>query len=140
MDIAPFYLWMIGITISIGLIVLINYVFNKKQVKPTYNFQDEKRILNLEIHKNMQAIYVHLGKRFRELNPLKLKKVIDESYDLEARSIVSLLNNCETKQEVFMMMDEEFYCWNWTSPLYDEFYDVLMMIADEVWQELNKKD
>ncbi len=140
MDIAPFYYWMFGILISIGLIVLFSLVFSKKQEKPTYNLRDEKRILNIEIQEDMQAIYAQIRSRFRETNPLKLKKMTDDSYDLEARSIVSLLGNCENKQEIFMMMDEEFYRWNWSSPLYDEFYDVLMVIADEIWQELNRKD
>jgi hypothetical protein len=108
-------------------------------VKPTYNFRDEKRVMALEITEDMQPIYELLLNRFREMNPLKLKKMTEESYELEARSIVSFLEKCENKQDVFMMMDEEFYRWNWSSPLYNEFYEALMSISEEVWLKINKK-
>lgn len=136
---ATFYYWIFGVILSIGSIVLFSYIFNKKKVKPTYNFRDEKRVMALEITEDMQPIYELLLNRFREMNPLKLKKMTEESYELEARSIVSFLEKCENKQDVFMMMDEEFYRWNWSSPLYNEFYEALMSISEEVWLKINKK-
>ena len=138
MELAPFYYWMLGIFAAVGLVVLFNFVFNKKVVKPTYNFRDEKRVRELEFSNEQQPIYELLVSRFRDNNVLKLKKLEVDSYDLEARSITSLLDGCESKKEVFMLMDEEFYRWNWSSPLYDEFYEVLMNTADEVWEMIRK--
>ena len=140
MEIAPFYYWMFGVIMLTGLVVLYSYLFSKKKEKPTYNFKDEKRIKAIDILPEDRPIYDLLRNKFRDLNLLKLKKLTEDSYDLEARSIVSFLSECESKQDVFIMMDEEFYRWNWSSPLYDEFYDALMKIADEVWREINKKD
>jgi len=139
MELAPFYYWMFGIFAAVGLVVLFNFVFNKKVEKPTYNFRDEKRVREMEISEDLQLVYELMVNRFRDNNVLKLKKLEVDSYDLEARSITSLLDGCESKKEVFMLMDEEFYRWNWSSPLYDEFYEVLMNTADEVW-EMIKKD
>jgi hypothetical protein len=140
MQITPFYYWLFGIILLIGICAILGLVFGKKRVKPAYNFRDEKRVLAKEISKELQPIYKFLKTRFVEMNPLKLKKIKEESYELESRSIVTLLENCSKKQEVFKMMDEEFYRWNWSSPLYDEFYDALEKISEEVWQELHKKD
>jgi hypothetical protein len=139
MELAPFYYWLLGTLLVVGLVVSFNMVFNKKKEKPTYNFRDEKRVMEEMIPDEMQPIYELLLKRFREMNPLKLKKLEDDSYELESRSIVSFLNECNDPKEVFTMMDEEFYRWNWQSPLYDEFYDALTEIADEVWNALTKK-
>jgi hypothetical protein len=140
MQITPFYYWLFGIILLIGIGVILSLVFGKKREKPAYNFRDEKRVLAEEISKELQPIYKFLKTRFVEMNPLKLKKIKEESYELESRSIVTLLENCGSKSEVFKMMDEEFYRWNWSSPLYDEFYDALEKISEEVWQELHKKD
>jgi len=139
MGLAPFYYWIFGVILSLGLIVLFSYIFNKKKVKPTYNFRDEKRVMALEIPEDLQPVYELLINRFREMNPLKLKKMTEESYELEARSIVTFLEKCENKQDVFMMMDEEFYRWNWSSPLFEKFYEALMSISEEVWVKINKK-
>lgn len=139
MELAPFYYWLLGTLLVVGLVVAYNMVFNKKKEKPTYNFRDEKRFMEMEIPDDLQPIYELLFKRFREMNPLKLKKLEDDSYELEARSIVSFLNECNDPKEVFTMMDEEFYRWNWQSPLYDEFYDALTEISNEVWDALTEK-
>ena len=140
MDIAPFYYWLIGLISLIGIFVLYSLVFGKKKENPTYNFQDEKRVLLEEISDSNKKIYEKLKRRFIETNPLKLKKMEEKSYELETRTIVSLLDECESVQEVFKMMDEEFYRWNWSSPMYAEFYESLQEIAEEVWIEKNKKD
>ena len=140
MQITPFYYWLFGIILLIGTGVILSIVFGNKSEKPAYNFRDEKRVLAEEISNELQPIYKFLKTKFVEMNPLKLKKMTGDSYDLESRSIVSLLEKCTSKSEVFKMMDEEFYRWNWSSPLYDEFYDALETISEEVWQELDKKD
>lgn len=139
MELAPFYYWMFGTIAAVGLVALFSFVFNKKTERPTYNFRDEKRVREMEISEDLQPIYELLVNRFRENNVLKLKKIEDDSYDLEARSITSLLEKCKSLKEAFMMMDEEFYRWNWSSPLYEEFYEVLMGVADEVWEMLKKE-
>ena len=140
MQITPFYYWLFGIILLIGIGVVLSLVFGKITEKPAYNFRDEKRVMAEEISKELQPIYKFLKTRFVEMNPLKLKKIKEESYELESRSIVTLLDNCTSKSDVFKMMDEEFYRWNWSSPLYDEFYDALEKISEEVWNKLNRKD
>ena len=135
-----FFYWLFGIVIAFSLIVLFSYVFNRKKVKPTYNFRDEKRVFAEEIPEDKQEIFEYLVDRFKAANPLKLKKMDEKSYVLESKSIVSFLDEMATKKELFTMMDEEFYRWNWSSPLYDEFYDVLLAVSDELWQKMDKKD
>ncbi len=129
-----FYILILGALGVVGLVAGLAQLFSRTARKAPYNYTDEKEILALNMDAHGQ-LYPNLRAIFQALNPMKQKNVDADSYDKEARTIILRLEECSSAQDVFAMMDEEFYRWHGTSPMFHEFYDRITEAAEQIWAQ-----